>query len=361
MCHSNNTPLTPPAKPEPLKKNNPNRVAIMRQRLDDVTSKKDGKCLGEYKNNRTSMVFECADGHQWEATPDSILTAGTWCPMCHHAKIKMKVSIEIAHEVAAKKGGKCLSTEYHRDKDKLLWECADGHQWWATLITVRGNTRKPNGTWCPTCAAINSSRGEEFARQALQLILGFAIPKYRPKWMGHMEYDGYSVERGFAFEYHGLHHRLPGIYPGRKLEDFQRIDEAKRIMAREHGVTLLELVSVQPNTRPEDWIQYAITEVRGIGLYPVCIDIDQIMRGISLPDCDTFRAVRAVIAKNGGKCLSHVYINWGIKIKVQNEHGYIWDMQPSRIIAGHWNRMKPGLSRRRKKKAPGGEYLQFAA
>ena len=49
------------------------------------------------------------------------------------------------HEIAEKRGGKCLSTKYKDVKTKLLWECEYGHRWETTPANIR------KGRWCPKC------------------------------------------------------------------------------------------------------------------------------------------------------------------------------------------------------------------
>lgn len=48
-------------------------------------------------------------------------------------------------ELARKRKGECLSTEYINAHTKLMWKCVHGHEWEA----------KPNnihqGKWCPKC------------------------------------------------------------------------------------------------------------------------------------------------------------------------------------------------------------------
>ena len=57
-----------------------------------------------------------------------------------------RLTIEEMQALAAKKGGKCLSTQYINAMTKLKWQCAEGHIWEA-----RPNNIKNGGTWCPEC------------------------------------------------------------------------------------------------------------------------------------------------------------------------------------------------------------------
>ena len=47
-----------------------------------------------------------------------------------------RLDIKSAYEVAKKNNGKCLSTEYVNAKTKLLWQCKEGHQWEAIYDSV---------------------------------------------------------------------------------------------------------------------------------------------------------------------------------------------------------------------------------
>ncbi|MCP4898302.1 MAG: hypothetical protein GY906_15115, partial [bacterium] len=39
-----------------------------------------GKCLSDtYINTHTKLLWECKQGHQWEAKPSNI-KSGRWCP-----------------------------------------------------------------------------------------------------------------------------------------------------------------------------------------------------------------------------------------------------------------------------------------
>ena len=50
-------------------------------------------------------------------------------------------------ELGRKKGGKCLSTDYVNNKQKLKWQCKKGHVWEATPDTIKNKNR-----WCSKCS-----------------------------------------------------------------------------------------------------------------------------------------------------------------------------------------------------------------
>ncbi len=47
-----------------------------------TAAKRNGKCLSKkYINSTTKLLWECSEGHKWEAIPSSI-RFGKWCPYC---------------------------------------------------------------------------------------------------------------------------------------------------------------------------------------------------------------------------------------------------------------------------------------
>jgi REP element-mobilizing transposase RayT len=119
--------------------------------MHNLAKERGGRCISDtYANNRTKLLWECADGHQWWATPNSVKDSGQWCYKCACKRMgdKRRDNIENIRSIAKKRGGKCLSTEYLGSGTKLLWECDDGHQWWAIPSSVK------RGHWCPKCAKL---------------------------------------------------------------------------------------------------------------------------------------------------------------------------------------------------------------
>ncbi len=128
------------------------------QDMQASASTRGGKCLSEtYVNNHVKLIWECKYGHKWEAVPNSI-RQGTWCPHC--AKNKHKLTIIEMHQLAKKRGGKCLSNNYININEKLLWECSKGHRWKAEPDRIK------RGTWCPHCAKNKKLTIEEIRKYA---------------------------------------------------------------------------------------------------------------------------------------------------------------------------------------------------
>jgi len=116
--------------------------------MHQIAKAKGGKCLSDkYINARMKLLWECAEGHRWETTPDNI-KQGKWCPIC--AGIE-KLTIEEMQKIAEDRDGKCLSDKYVNAHVKLFWKCKEGHKWTASAGNVK------SGSWCPKCGRIKAA------------------------------------------------------------------------------------------------------------------------------------------------------------------------------------------------------------
>ena len=121
--------------------------------MKSVAEQRGGACLSlEYKGGTHKLKWRCAKGHVWETTPSLVRNSGSWCPVCAGKK---KLTLEQMHELAAARGGECLSEEYESSRVKLRWRCSKGHVWLATPKMV-----KHQRTWCPRCADTSLTIGQ---------------------------------------------------------------------------------------------------------------------------------------------------------------------------------------------------------
>ncbi len=99
-----------------------------------------GKFLSPYYINSSSKhEWQCQEGHRWLASPSSI-TQGNWCPYC--AGLAKKTREEMV-ALAESRGGKFLSEKYLNQQTRHLWECAEGHQWLATPNSIHNGSWCP--------------------------------------------------------------------------------------------------------------------------------------------------------------------------------------------------------------------------
>ncbi|MGC0076360.1 hypothetical protein ACQUKG_23895 [Ralstonia pseudosolanacearum] len=121
-------------------------AAVRKDGLDElrrIAQERGGQCLAhDYEGAQVRYRFRCAQGHEWETT-GAIVTQGAWCPDC--ARDKHKLGIEAMREMAAQRGGLCISDTYVNSVTKLEWECARGHRWHTTPQAIRA------GRWCVQC------------------------------------------------------------------------------------------------------------------------------------------------------------------------------------------------------------------
>jgi Zn finger protein HypA/HybF involved in hydrogenase expression len=99
------------------------------------------RIIGDYISALEKTLFECPNGHQWEARPANILN-GQGCALCANNQILSK---EIVNERTFSRGIKLIG-EYSSSKEKALFQCKEGHEWMAVPSNVLF------GRGCPICA-----------------------------------------------------------------------------------------------------------------------------------------------------------------------------------------------------------------
>lgn len=110
--------------------------------LHAMARARGGLCLStSYRHGREKLEWQCAQGHRWKAAPQHMRTLGSWCRQCAGTAW---LSIEEMQRTAAKHGGKCLSKRYLGNHVKLRWQCEKGHKWRAAPAHIRSS-----GQWCP--------------------------------------------------------------------------------------------------------------------------------------------------------------------------------------------------------------------
>lgn len=103
-------------------------------KLNEYAQEKGGmltSSLHEYQNNSSKLKWKCAKNHEWYANWRNI-QSGKWCPKC--AKNRKPTHKRI-QQVTTKHNGKLLST-YDSAKAKMEWECERGHKFQANWNNV---------------------------------------------------------------------------------------------------------------------------------------------------------------------------------------------------------------------------------
>ena len=155
---------------------------------------------GFFRGDRAEGVlvnapWQCKYLHPiWWATLHNIQRRNSWCPYCAGNAL---LTIGQCRDRAAERGGACLSKEYINAKTKLLWQCADGHTWWATPDHIQGRR------WCPRCEHRHSQGELDIYRYVQKLFQdalsgqrkllknkNFELDIYIPSLKKAIEFDG---------------------------------------------------------------------------------------------------------------------------------------------------------------------------
>jgi hypothetical protein len=234
----------------------------------ELAEQRGGKCLSSaYVNSATGMVWKCSvSSHPtWVARP-SALRRGTWCPECGTLAMASKIrgTIDECHEVARRKGGFCLESEYRGNRALMNWRCGDcSGEWRASFANVGFST------WCPYCSA---SRGEAQCRKILEKLFFMTFAKERYQWLtnsdgNRMELDGYNDELKLAFEYHGKQHYsyIPHYHRNGPddLKKRQRDDRRKRRLCKENGV---KLITIPYTIKPKHLESYILRQLKRLNI-----------------------------------------------------------------------------------------------
>ena len=364
--------------------------------MHKIATERGGKCLSKiYKNNLTELRWRCKHGHEWEATPASIVKTksrkGSWCPICA-GKLPKGLALQELKKLAASRGGMLLSKRYKNSKSHLRWQCAKGHKWKAVPASIKSgrwchicggssplnirqmqkaarafggrclskkyinidtNLRwrcveghewpaKPyhvlTGHWCPTCS---SGISERICRALLERMTGIPFPKTRPSWLKNdrgrqMELDGYAESLGLAFEYHGVQHYKPIPFLESNLERLkqrQQDDDRKRQLCLQHGVTLLEI----PYHVSHDKLQkHLIEKLNGLNR-KLIIDASPVkIEQLGVWHRKHLEEMQNIAKARGGKLLSRFYINSQTKLRWRCAEGHTWEAIPASVKRGRW-------------------------
>nr|QBK88384.1 MAG: hypothetical protein LCMiAC01_00480 [Mimivirus LCMiAC01] len=282
-----------------------------------------------YSSSNTRITWKCKECHVQKTKPWEFTKSCNHCVICCN---NVKLTLEQMQEIAIQREGKCLSDKYINGKTKLLWECANRHQWLAAPMYVKNKT-----TWCPVC---NNHIKEQICRQIFEKIFNDKkFTSIRPKWLmgkkGYpLELDGYNEQLKLGFEYNGeQHYKSIPIFKN-NLKEQQARDKLKVLICKEKGVNLI----VIPYTiKPENFQEFIINRCNELNIKipnKEKINIDD----LKIDYKNRLNELRQIIEAKGGKLLSKSYMGIDKKIKVECKKGHIWHPTAHSIKRGHWCR-----------------------
>ncbi|WP_394557878.1 zinc-ribbon domain-containing protein [Priestia aryabhattai] len=292
------------------------------EEMHQFAESKGWKCIStEYKGNKEVLQWRCDKEHRWLASPNNILR-GSNCPRCSGKKI---LELDDLHELAERRGGKCLSNEYNGTNTHHEWECQQGHHWKAKPNSIQ------QGSWCPEC---NFYLSEEKCRFILNKLFKEKFKKTR-SIIGRYELDGYNKKLNLAFEYHGIQHFE---FRSKFFENYdhfferKEIDQIKEKMCKEKGINLI-IIPYTENNDDENLILFIIKECEKLGYKPPNREIELSSFYKKIPFWDD---IHELATKRGGKCLSETFINKQTKMLWECEQGHRWEARLDDVQSGHW-------------------------
>lgn len=295
------------------------------KRMQTLARERGGKCLSDsYVNTRSKLRWQCKDGHVWEATPAAIDIAGAWCPVC--AFDRRRLTLNDVNGMAAKFGGKCLSTTYSTNISRLRWRCAEGHEFEQSVAGLN------KGQWCPTCSRA--------AREAAGLERVRLLAKERGGECLSDAYKGQHSPLRWCCEFGHIWRTAPiNIRAGSWCHACARANqvvhtiEKMRAIARERGGECLSKEYVTGAklkwrcAQGHTWRTSPAVVLIGCWC-PACARASQVVY--------TIEEMRAVARERGGECLSEEYVNVSSKLEWQCARGHTWHTTPTIVLGDHW-------------------------
>jgi hypothetical protein len=311
------------------------RKPVSLEEMRKLAADHRGKCLSEfYVNTDSKLKWMCEKGHIWEAIPSAI-KKGHWCPICAG---NINLDLEQIQKIASDRGGKCLSKNYHNIRQKLKWQCSEGHTWFASYSNIY------SGGWCPECS---SGVGERICRVFFEQIFDKKFPKSRPPWLinqdgNQMELDGYCEELSLAFEHQGRqHHKHLDYFYSSKKEFVKRQsdDLRKKSLCAENNIILIEIPQI-PYELSLEKVQRFILDKCKANSVEIPENAENKKVDISAAYNSTakekMRLIIEAASAHGGICLSTKYSGVHVKLRFICQNNHEWETTPIVVLKGHW-------------------------
>lgn len=291
----------------------------------EIAAKRGGECLSEKYINDVKLKFRCSNNHIFEANADDVKYGNNWCKKCAGLE---RGTIEEMKLLAEKRGGKCLSKEYLNSATRLTWQCKDGHHWNATPRDV-----KHSDSWCPYCTWY---KNEERCRYILNKLLKTEFVKTRRIIKG-LELDGYTAEHSLAFEYHGEQHFNDIHFFSRDTTKFQKqkLNNEKKIReCKSKGISLL-IIPFDKAKSNEELVSFICESLNQFGFH-ISHKIENDFMDDFYKSNSTIDGLRKIFEARGGTLLSNEYFNNQTKLKVVCRNGHKWATTSPSLKANHW-------------------------
>lgn len=238
--------------------------------------------------------------------------------------------------IAIKRGGECLSTEYNGPKSKLKFKCSEGHIWYASPSDI-----KNSNSWCPYCGQLSSAKkrafGIEYVKEFISKYNGDCLSD---KYLNSHSKLSFKCSEGhiFSIDFHSIKNKgkwcpvcqnRPRVSK-LTLEELQENANSKggKCLSSEYinSTKKLEWECEQGHT-----FKMSANSVRSGQWCPECAKVN--VANSHKLDIDS---MQKLAASKGGLCLSSQYINNKTKLEWMCKSKHIFTMAPTSVKSGQW-------------------------
>ncbi len=312
------------------------RSPAMARFLGIVTERRGTVLTPVYVNSQTPMRFRCAEGHEWQTVPSSIVR-GSWCRACGIAErarhperrvgIPAKQLAEVRNRlerIVKRRDGDILPPGFVGFKAPMTLRCKHGHRWTAPPASIQ------KGTWCPRCkeASLMSANRELAERRGGECLSrtarsGQELLEWRCALGHRFRRTGEVIKRGVWC-------------PICRQVARGEIERMKQI-ALERGGECLSDRYVDAATRlrwrcrdGHVWSAVPGMIVRGHWCRRCGWQSSHSRARLSIED------MRQTAAERSGRCLSESYHGSKVPLRWRCARGHTWMAHPNRVRQGSW-------------------------
>lgn len=315
--------------------------------LRAIAESKGGQLLStKYIGGKSKLQFSDSEDRIFFARSDQI-KGGNWSPFEAGRGFSDDYHLKKLKEIADKRGGKIISTEYINSRTKLECEDRTGERFWATSHSLK------KGQWSPF---EGQGISEEIARQCLEYIFNQKFIRTRAVLLREgkmpLELDGYNQKLNMAFEYQGeQHYGVKSIISQNKnkediLKRIQNNDKEKLELCKQKNIILI-LIKYFPKFKFENqYFEYILNIIKNHKDYNIFknyiknIDMNNFNIDYKkIPNSnDKLIEIENIAKSNNGKLISKKYINNQTKLEFEDESGLRFFKTYAQLLKGSWHK-----------------------
>ena len=249
-------------------------------------------------------------------------------------------SINDMHDLAKKRGGKCLSSQYINSSTKLTWQCAKGHIWDAKPNNIQ------QGKWCPICSRITSGLKRRLTIESMHKLAELNGGKcLSNKYDGVHKHLKWQCSEGHIWEANPAEVKNHKTWCPTCANKSKFKIEDMQYFALEKGGKCLSKKYKSLNHKLEwqcseghIWEAKVSSVIFDHTWCPVCASKKNKLRlsKVAKSRQHTIEMMQDLAAKKNGKVISTKYINCHSNLTWQCAKGHIWDAKPNNIQQGKW-------------------------